>query len=51
MAALGVEDIKNEILKELDKTKKYLDWTPILESLEYFRGKQKAFENVLSWIK
>ena len=51
MTAIEVKNIKDEILKELDKTKEYLYWTSDLESLEYFRGKQKAYENVLFLMK
>ena len=45
------ESVEYEIRKELDKTKKYLEWTSNLELLEYFRGKQKAYGDVLIWMK
>lgn len=51
MTAIEVKNIKDKILKELDNIKEYIEWTSNLEYLEYFKGKQGAYENVLSWMK
>ena len=51
MTAIEVKNIKDKILKELDNMKEYFERRSNLEYIEYFKGKQRAYENVLSWMK